>query len=316
MPYINGLSCAFIGEEGTNKESIIRKVANYLYRIEKIASINEKNVDLASENFDLEDEKLYVISDLQEYLDKFENNDDFSNSAQAGRKINKNNINKILSQYRSKYIIINATPIEFKRLIRTNSKLKNIFDNVIYFKDYSDEKILEIFKQNLSSYHKKLFSDKEKQEFLKYLDTNRKYFPFKNNELALFLASYVSKKDKIQLPKGKEREKSVEEMLSDLVGMKSVKMQLKELRNFLIMQKELEKMGKKVPDFNLNMMFIGNPGTGKTTVSRIVSKILFELGYIKEDKCIEVDSKELIAAYTGQTALKSNRRGIRWSIIY
>ena len=54
------------------------------------------------------------------------------------------------------------------------------------------------------------------------------------------------------------------------------------------------------------MVFLGNPGTGKTTVARIIAGILYNLKYIKRDKLIEVSSKDLVAEYVGQTAPKTN----------
>ena len=53
------------------------------------------------------------------------------------------------------------------------------------------------------------------------------------------------------------------------------------------------------------MLFLGNPGTGKTTVARLLADILYNLGYIKENKIIEVSSKDLVAEYVGQTAIKT-----------
>lgn len=61
----------------------------------------------------------------------------------------------------------------------------------------------------------------------------------------------------------------------------------------------------KINNVNLHMVFLGNPGTGKTTVAIMISSILYNLKYIKQDKLIEVSSKDLVAEYVGQTAVKT-----------
>ena len=305
-PSIKGLRCAFVGEEGTDKEKQISKVANYLYRIGKISSNRVINLNLGA-NFELLDDRLYSIVELDTYLEAIANNDDFSNSAESGRKINKGNIKKIVSQTKGKYIIVNCTSSELKRFLETNSKLPYVFDNVITFEDYKDEEILKLFEQSLPQYHKNIMNVDERLKFLEYLKKNRKFIPFKNQDLSSFLAGYVSRKNEIELPKERYEETTVEEMFENLIGMNNVKKQLRELNEFLKLQKRLENLGKTIPSFNLHMMFLGNAGTGKTTVARMIAKTLFDLGYTKENKCVEVASKDLIAAFTGQTPLKTAR---------
>jgi len=262
QPSIKGLRCAFIGEEGTGKDGAIKKVAEYLYRIGKISTDNVTNINLTS-NFVLQDDKLYSVVEIQDYLDAITNNDDFSNSAEAGRKANRNNIKKIINQAKGKYIIINCTPLELKKFLTTNAKLPYIFDTSIYFKDYKDERILQMFEENLPQYHKNIIKEDTKKTLLEYLERNRKYFPFKNEDLSLFLAGYVSRKNEIQLPRERYEETTLDEMFSNLIGMNNVKQQITELNYFLKLQKQLEKLGKKIPSFNLHMMFLGNPGTRK-----------------------------------------------------
>ena len=262
MPNIKGLRCAFVGDEGTDKDGMINKVAEYLYRIGKISSSKPVEINMGGD-FNLQDDKLYSIVDIQNYLNAIANNDDFSNAAESGRKINKGNITKLVSQTKGKYIIINTTPLELKKFLESNSKLPYIFDQTIYFKDYEDEKIWNMFEKNLTEYHKKKITENTKKEFLQYLSKNRKYFPFKNEELSLFLAGYVSRKNEFVLPKERYQEKTFQEMFSDLIGMNNIKNQILEFNSFLKLQKKLESKGKKIPSFNLHMMFLGNPGTRK-----------------------------------------------------
>ena len=74
----------------------------------------------------------------------------------------------------------------------------------------------------------------------------------------------------------------------------------------LIELKNKTKDDLKIKNINLHMVFLGNPGTGKTTVARIVAEMLYNLKYIKQNKLIEVSSKDLVAEYVGQTAPKTN----------
>ena len=109
------------------------------------------------------------------------------------------------------------------------------------------------------------------------------------------------------MPKLKE-EKTIDEIfetLNELVGLSKVKKTLYGLVD-LMKLKEKTNGTLKIGNVNLHMIFLGNPGTGKTTIARLLCGILYNLHYIKENKLIEVTSKDLIAEYVGQTAIKTN----------
>lgn len=94
--------------------------------------------------------------------------------------------------------------------------------------------------------------------------------------------------------------------LDSLIGMEEAKQSVQELIAYLEFNQKLQlRTGKSFP-LNLHMMFTGSPGTGKTTIARIVAGILFELGYIKNNNLVEVDKKDLVSQFVGHTAIKTN----------
>ena len=104
-----------------------------------------------------------------------------------------------------------------------------------------------------------------------------------------------------------EKNKSIDEIfeeLNSLVGLENVKDMLKDLVSLM---KFKSKTGDslKIKDTNMHMVFLGNPGTGKTTVARMIAGILYNLKYIDQNKLIEVSAKDLIGQYVGQTAPKT-----------
>ena len=93
--------------------------------------------------------------------------------------------------------------------------------------------------------------------------------------------------------------------LNSLIGLEKVKSKIDDLICQIKVSNIRKAMSLKVPETTNHMVFMGNPGTGKTTIARIVAKIYKELGILTSGHLVEVDRSQLIAAYQGQTAIKT-----------
>ena len=112
-----------------------------------------------------------------------------------------------------------------------------------------------------------------------------------------------------QAPAGEKKpETDPMEDLNELIGLTGIKHDVRELYDFTKIQKLRKDAGMKTVPVSMHLVFTGNPGTGKTTVARILARLYKQIGVLSTGQLVECDRSGLVACYVGQTAVKTQKK--------
>ncbi len=219
-----------------------------------------------------------------------------------------------------------------KDFIESNPGLKSRFNKYIHFDDYTADEMYQIFEllcrkgayntsgeasELLKAYFDSICQKPDKSFangrtvrniFEKIISKQAKRIASEKN-ITKELLSNIEAEDVIdsvgKISKKEEKLEDVLDSLNSLVGLQQVKKEISELTYIVQNQQRRKAQGLKVPMLSLHLVFTGNPGTGKTTVARLVAKIYKCLGLLSGGQLIETDRSGLVAGYVGQTAIKT-----------
>lgn len=296
----NCLYFAVEREEGISEKEIIDEVVSVLKNDGKI----EGTIKISMST---------IYGDIQKCVDKQLTIINSISSFKANHKESyaaKESLIKLLCHpQKNRYIIIVGTKEELDWLKTYSAKLKYVYEHFyVKINDLTIDQLYNIYKMNLEPlvFEKLTQSEDDARiQFDDFIKNNRSIFPFKNLDLAKYMAQYSNSHGDLVFPPYVYKAQTLDEALGGVIGMNNVKKQMKDLEQYITFINKSKSLGLKTPSMNLHMIFNGNPGTGKTMMARVMARMLYDIGMIKENKLIEAERKDLIADFVGQTAGKT-----------
>ena len=238
---------------------------------------------------------------------------------------------KRMEDDRGKFVVVAAGyQQEMDNLFRINPGVKSRFNRFLNLPDYSAEELLQILDRFVTK-SKFSMSEECREKALQVIEvmTETRDRTFANGRAVRSLFEQMCRKQAERVHNMPVSELTDEVLLGflpddvpleapvsidydsvlkrfdALVGMENVRKTVTDIATLINVQ--ISRSGKSSLSLSPHYVFTGNPGTGKTTVARIMADVLHALGVVKRGQLVEADRSKLVAAYTGQTAIKTNQ---------
>lgn len=332
------LHSVFLGNPGTGKTTVARLIGRILfengalYNKDEYIFIEATESDLISSFVGKTAEQTHKILEKARggvlFIDEAYTLNKGDSSVNYGQEAI-NTILKYMEDKRDEIMIIFAGYTkEMEQFLETNPGLKSRVSNRFNFEDYTSDEIVEIGQSILANkeytledvdYYKKNVAyayestlDKSNARWIRNFNEKLlKAFADRVIETGSDDFTTIKNEDIDEVFDSKkyqnydQKDEDAYDKLNNLIGVNQVKDQVNEFISMAELNKRRRDQGQKVQSMSLHYLFLGNPGTGKTTVARILGDLLYQKSIISENKFIEVSRSDLVAGYLGQTAIKT-----------